>query len=298
MGKTIKRRALLIVNPHARNGRGYSADIRSALERGGLQLIERNPQDGETISDVILRERDCDLVIVGGGDGSLNAAAKGLMETGLPLAILPLGTANDFARTVGIPADPVEAARRIASYEARAIDLGEVNGHLYFNVASIGFSAELAQQLSSAAKKKWGKLGYAIVAARILMRSELFTAYLEHDGMTEKIRTLQVSVGNGKFYGGGMAVEKDATVDDGKLDFYSLEVDHWWKLLRLLPSLRRGTHSKWDDVRAFPTTEVIVRTKKPRAVNTDGELSTWTPAHFRLLRNAIKVYMPDPATRP
>lgn len=156
MGKTTKRRALLIVNPHARNGRGYGADIRAALERGGLQLIERNPQDDETISDVILRERDCDLVIVGGGDGSLNAAAKGLMETGLPLAILPLGTANDFARTIGIPADPVEAARRLASYEVQPIDLGEVNGHLYFNVASIGFSAELAQQLSSAAKKKWG----------------------------------------------------------------------------------------------------------------------------------------------
>ena len=297
MGKTAKRRALLIVNPNARNGRGYGTEIRSALERSGLQLIEKNPLDGETISDVIFRERDCDLVIVGGGDGSLNAAAKGLMETGLPLAILPLGTANDFARTIGIPADPLEAARRLPSYEVQPIDLGEVNGHLYFNVASIGFSAELAQQLSSAAKKKWGKFGYAIVAARILMRSELFTAYLEHDGMTEKIRTLQVSVGNGKFYGGGMAVEKDATVDDGKLDFYSLEVDHWWKLLRLLPSLRRGTHSKWDDVRAFPTTEVIVRTKKPRAVNTDGELSTWTPAHFRLLRKAINVYMPDPAQR-
>lgn len=297
MGKTAKRRALLIVNPNARNGRGYGTEIRSALERSGLQLIEKNPLDGETISDVIFRERDCDLVIVGGGDGSLNAAAKGLMETGLPLAILPLGTANDFARTIGIPADPLEAARRLLSYEVQPIDLGEVNGHLYFNVASIGFSAELAQQLSSAAKKKWGKFGYAIVAARILMRSELFTAYLEHDGMTEKIRTLQVSVGNGKFYGGGMAVEKDATVDDGKLDFYSLEVDHWWKLLRLLPSLRRGTHSKWDDVRAFPTTEVIIRTKKPRAVNTDGELSTWTPAHFRLLRKAINVYMPDPAQR-
>lgn len=295
MAKTTKRRALLIVNPHARNGRGFGGDMRSVLEKGGLTLFEKQPSAHETISDLILRERDHDMVIVGGGDGSLNAAAKGLVETGLPLAILPLGTANDFARTVGIPADPLEAARQLVAYKPRRIDLGEVNGHLYFNVASIGFSAELAQQLSSEAKKKWGKLGYAIAAARILMRSELFTAYLEHDGMTEKIRTLQVSVGNGKFYGGGMAVEKDAAVDDGRLDFYSLEVDHWWYLLRLLPSLRRGTHSRWDDVRAFPTTEVIIRTSKPRPVNTDGELSTWTPAHFRLLRKAIEVYMPERA---
>ncbi|GAA5540683.1 MULTISPECIES: lipid kinase [Brucella] len=292
MAKTTKRRALLIVNPNARNGKGFGGAMRTELERGGLELFEHQPREGETISDVISRERDHDLVVIGGGDGSLNAAAKGLMETRMPLAILPLGTANDFARTVGIPADPVEAARQIATYKVHPIDLGEVNGHLYFNVASIGFSAELAQQLSADAKKKWGKLGYGIVAARILMRSELFTAYLEHDGITEKIKTLQVSVGNGKFYGGGMAVEKDAAIDDGKLDFYSLEVDHWWHLLRLLPSLRRGTQSKWNDVRAFPTTEVIIRTKKPRAVNTDGELSTWTPAHFKLHRQAINALIP------
>ncbi|MCI0999770.1 lipid kinase [Ochrobactrum sp. C6C9] len=292
MAKTTKRRALLIVNPNARNGKGFGGAMRTELERGGLELFEHQPREGETISDVISRERDHDLVVIGGGDGSLNAAAKGLMETRMPLAILPLGTANDFARTVGIPADPVEAARQIATYKVHPIDLGEVNGHLYFNVASIGFSAELAQQLSADAKNKWGKLGYGIVAARILMRSELFTAYLEHDGITEKIKTLQVSVGNGKFYGGGMAVEKDAAIDDGKLDFYSLEVDHWWHLLRLLPSLRRGTQSKWNDVRAFPTTEVIIRTKKPRAVNTDGELSTWTPAHFKLHRQAINALIP------
>lgn len=292
MALAPQRRALLIVNPKARNGKGFNAEMRAILERGGISLVEKTAKGDESISDVIRGNSDVDLVIVGGGDGTLNAAAQGLMETKLPLAILPLGTANDFARTIGLPADPTEATRQLLTYQQLPIDLGEVNGHLYFNVASIGFSAELAQKLSADAKKKWGKLGYAIAAARILARSELFTAYLEHDGITEQIKTLQVSVGNGKFYGGGMAVEKDATIDDGKLDFYSLEVDHWWKLLRLLPSLRQGTQSKWDDVRAFPTTEVIIRTKKPRPVNTDGELSTWTPAHFKLHRKAIDAFRP------
>lgn len=293
MAISSKRRALLILNPKARNGKGFNSEMRSILENGNLSLIEKTARGDETISDVIRANTDVDMVIVGGGDGTLNAAAQGLVETKLPLAILPLGTANDFARTIGIPADPTEATRQLLTYEQRPIDLGEVNGHLYFNVASIGFSAELAQKLSSDAKKKWGKLGYAIAAARILMRSELFTAYLEHDGITEQINTLQVSVGNGKFYGGGMAVEKNAAIDDGKLDFYSLEVDHWWKLLRLSPSLRQGTQSKWNDVRAFPTQEVIIRTRKPRPVNTDGELSTWTPAHFRLHREAIHAYRPS-----
>ncbi|MBV2144453.1 lipid kinase [Falsochrobactrum sp. TDYN1] len=290
-----RRHALLIVNPKARNGKGFSPSMRSTLERGGFSLVEKAAQGDETLSDVIISASEgIDLVIVGGGDGTLNAAAKGLVQTGLPLAILPLGTANDFARTIGIPANPIDAARQLLTYSPHPIDLGEVNGHLYFNVASIGFSAELADKLSADAKKKWGKLGYAIAAGRIVMRSELFTAYLEHDGLTEKMKTFQISVGNGKFYGGGMAVKSDAAIDDGLLDFYSLEIHHWWKLLQLLPSLRQGTHSKWDDVRAFSTTEVVIKTKKPRPVNTDGELSTWTPAHFRLRRKAITVYRPQP----
>jgi diacylglycerol kinase family enzyme len=99
MAKTTKRRALLIVNPNARNGKGFGGMMRTELERGGLDLFEHQPRESETISDVISRERDHDLVVIGGGDGSLNAAARGLMETGMPLAILPLGTANDFART-------------------------------------------------------------------------------------------------------------------------------------------------------------------------------------------------------
>ena len=135
-------------------------------------------------------------------------------------------------------------------------------------------------------------LGYAIVAARILLRSRLFSAIVEHDGTSETIRTMQVSVGNGRYYGGGMTVQAGATADDGWLDFYSLEVDHWWRLLRLLPSLRKGTQGEWDDVRAFPTTEVTIRTRQPRPVNTDGELTTWTPASFRIRPKSVLVFSP------
>ncbi len=289
------KRALFIVNPNARNGRKPVAAVRQVLEDGGLTLVDAAPVEGETLSGVISRMREaCDLVIVGGGDGTLNSAAAGLFETGLPLGVLPLGTANDFARTIGIPTDPRAAAALILSTTPRQTDLGEVNGHLFFNVASIGFSAELASELTEHAKKRWGTLGYAIVAARLLARSRLFTAYVEHDGSVEEIRTMQVSVGNGRHYGGGMTVEETATADDGRLDFYSLEVDHWWRLLALLPSLRKGTHGKWDDVRAFRTTEVIIKTSKPRAVNTDGDLTTWTPAHFRIRKGAIRVFAPSP----
>src|SRR5690606_24432715 len=133
----------------------------------------------------------------------------------------------------------------------------------------IGFSADLAQSLTEKAKKYWGKLGYGLVAARLLAGSRLFTATLDHDGMREELTTFQIAVGNGRHYGGGMTVHEDATATDGLLDFYSLEVDHWWRLLTLLPSLRKGTHGRWNDVRAFSTKDLTIRTRKPRSVNLD-----------------------------
>ena len=287
------RRALMIVNPRARRGSTSIDGVRKVLTGAGIELEEASPSEHENASELISRRADhVDLVIIGGGDGTLNAAASGLVYTGLPLGVLPLGTANDFARTIGLPLDPVKAAEIIAAGVVGTVDLGEVNGHLFFNVASIGFSAELAGELTEHAKKRWGVLGYAIVAARLLLRSRLFTAHVDHDGTTEEIHTMQVSVGNGRHYGGGMTVEKNATADDGWLDLYSLEIDHWWRLLRLLPALRAGTQGEWDDVRTFKTTEVTIRTSRPRPVNTDGELSTWTPAHFRIRPKAVKVFTP------
>ncbi|MCJ2084349.1 lipid kinase [Methylobacterium sp. J-090] len=291
------RRGLLLVNPNARNG-GFSLDaVREALRQGGIEPFEP-PGDPDCTAVIKRHAGQSDLVILGGGDGTLNAAAPALVETGLPLGILPLGTANDLARSLGLPADPVAAAGLIASEEARPVDLGCVNGHYYFNVASIGFSAELAGDLTAESKKKWGTIGYGIAAMRVLRRVRPFTVYLEHDGQTETITTIQVSVGNGRHYGGGMTVEETATVDDGKLDFYSLEVKHWWRLLALLPALRRGTQGKAADVRAFHTTEIVVKTKKPRPVNTDGELSTYTPAHFKVMPKAVRIFAPEASQRP
>jgi diacylglycerol kinase (ATP) len=289
------RRALLIVNPKARNGGLDLAGIKDALGRGGIATVE--PPEKADCADLIRAASDVDLVVLGGGDGTLNAAAQALAERKLPFGILPLGTANDLARSLGLPLDPVAAAEVIATEPARPIDLGCVNGHYFFNVASVGFSADLAGELTADLKRHWGTVGYAVAAVRLLRRSRPFTVYIEHDGQIETVRTIQVSVGNGRHYGGGMTVEENATVDDGLLNFYSLEVAHWWRLVALLPALRRGTQGQAADVRAFKTTEVVLRTKKPRPVNTDGELTTYTPAHVKVVPQAVRVHAPEPVVR-
>lgn len=293
------RRALLIVNRKARNGANDVQAIIDLLEDGGVELVIPKRCEPAKIADMIRDHRETvDSVIIGGGDGSLNAAAPGLAETGLPLGILPLGTANDLARTLGLPKAPLDAARVVLDGDTRKIDLGDVNGHPFFNVASIGFSAKLARGLTSEAKKRWGVFGYALGAIRILSQSRPFTATIEHDGQTETIRTIQVSVGNGRYYGGGMAIAANAKPDDGRLDVYSLEIDHWSALIRLLPRLRAGTQGQDRNVRAFGTVELTIRTRRPHEVNADGELVTTTPARFSIRRRAVTVFAPADASRP
>ncbi|UIJ73790.1 lipid kinase [Aurantimonas sp. HBX-1] len=294
-GDTPPKRALVLLNARARSG-GDAATAGSALDvlrQAGLTLIE--PECGERPFADLIGEfaGQADLVVLGGGDGTLRASAAALMKAALPLGILPLGTANDLARTLTIPTDVAAAAAVIAAGHRRAVDLGEVNGQLFFNVASIGFSADLARSLTAEAKKRWGKLGYAIAAFRLLRQSQPFSVEIEHDGVTERVRTVQVSVGNGRFYGGGMAVASDAAPDDGLLDVYSLEVEHWWELAALVPSLRRGTQGRWKKVRTFRTTGLSLRTRRPHDVNADGDLATRTPATFGIHRKALRVFVPD-----
>lgn len=287
------RRALLLLNRNARSGSSSIDGVLAVFARHGISVTENDCEGAAAMAEVIRSGKDdFDLLIVGGGDGTLNCAAPAVVETGLPLGILPLGTANDLARTLGIDPDPVKAAETIAAGHTRDIDLGEVNGRFFFNVASIGFSAELARELTAEAKRRWGTLGYAISSARLLLRTRPFTAFIEHDGRIERVKTVQISIGNGRHYGGGMTVAMEAEPDDGCFHVYSLEVDHWWRLLALAPALKRGTHGTWRDVRVFTTSKLTVRTRRRRAVNTDGELTTATPATFRLRPKAVRVFAP------
>ena len=291
------KRALLLVNRRARRGAEAIDDAIAVLRGAGMELIEPEGREGESCADTIrAHAAEIDLAIVGGGDGTLNSAAPGLLDTGMTLGILPLGTANDLARTLGLPADPVEAARVIVAGATRRLDLGEVNGHPFFNVASVGFSATLARNLTSDAKKRFGVLGYAVAALKLLSESRPFRVEIEHDGRIERGRTIQVSVGSGRFYGGGMTVDEDAAPDDGRLNVYSLEVAHWLELLKLVPSLRWGTQKRWKNVRSFETTALELRTTRPRDINADGELVTTTPARFRIHTRVLDVCVP--AERP
>lgn len=290
----MSHRALLLVNRHARQGEKRLPDAIRCLEELGFDLIEESPEHAHHLPEVIQRyQHEVDLVIVGGGDGTLNAAVDALVETQLPLGILPLGTANDLAKTLGIPNSLPEACKVIANGKMRRIDLGWVNGKHFFNTASMGMSVKIQERVTQETKRFWGMFAYAVTAFQVFWQSRPFSAELRLNGKSISVRTVQITVGNGRYYGGGMAVVHDATIDDQRLDLYSLEIQHWWQIIPLLFVFRQGRHIHSPRVRSLHGQEIEVYTRKPRPINTDGEITTYTPAHFRVIPQALAVLVPS-----
>src|SRR6188472_3487164 len=165
----MTRRALLIINGNSRSGSDAKAQVIEGMHRLRIDPILRECSSREELSPLIVKEgAQADMVVIGGGDGTLNAAAAGLAELKLPLGILPMGTANDLARTLKIPQDLKSALEIIADGRIRSIDVGIVNDVMFFNVASIGLSAELAEKLTAETKRRFGKFGYALTTLRVL----------------------------------------------------------------------------------------------------------------------------------
>ena len=288
-------RALLLVNPRARRGAEGAEEVATGLREAGLDLVVEPSDDPAACPDLIRRHApEVDRVIVAGGDGSINLAVQVLMEVGLPLAVIPAGTANNLARTLGLPLDLPGATAVAAGSHRRAVDLGRVNGRWFCTTASIGLSVQITEELSPEAKRRWGPVAYVLTAVRVLRRSHPFHADITWDGEHRHTRTVQIVVGNGRHYGAALAVAPDAAIDDARLDLYSLEINHWWELVKLAPFLKRGTHVHRQEVEALRARAFDIRTRRPMPVDLDGELGAETPARFEVVPRALEVFVPAP----
>ena len=289
----MTKRALLLVNRHSRKGQNRFAQAVDILNDLGFELIVVPIQSSEHLPQLVHKHGPkVDLVIVGGGDGTLNGVVDSLVEMNLPLGILPLGTANDLARTLKIPTTIPQACQIIAEGQLKYVDLGWVNGKHFFNAASLGLSVEITEKLSKGAKRRWGVLAYAFTAFQVISQTHPFHAQIQINGETIRVKTIQIAVGNGRFYGGGMAVAQDATIDDQRLDVYSLELQHWWQIFPLLWRLPQGQHGNLPWVRTFEGEYLEIYTRKAQDINTDGEIVVKTPATFRVIPQSLGVFVP------
>ncbi len=289
------KHALLIANRSSRQGR---TDLSGAVERltgAGWQVEQVQPRGraaaAEQIRTAAVRH---DCVILAGGDGTLHHAIEPLLHSGLPLGILPLGTANDLARSLALPRDPLAAAEVIAAGLTHRVDLGCVNGCYFFNAASIGLGVAVTRELSrGGGKRRWGVFSYARALLKVIGRRRGFGVQIQTEAGAERLRSLQVTVGNGRYYGGGMTMTRNARVDDGRLFLYSIEPQSPWRLLRLLPALRSGEQGDYPGVIVRCGQRLRVQTSRPMKITADGEFCARTPADFQVKPAAIPVFVPS-----
>lgn len=291
--------AALIVNTRSRVGEGAFAEARGFLRDLGVPLgaayaVHDPVRLQETVREALLEGHE--LIVLGGGDGSVSTVVDLFVGTEAVLGLLPLGTANDFARTVGVPLELGRACSTVAGGRVVDVDLGRAGENYYVNVASVGLGSEVTEALSPRLKRAAGTLAYPIAAARAYTRHEPFSARLifpegDHEPVS-LARVVQVAVGNGRFYGGGMVVAPGSSIDDGSLDVYAIEASAAYRLTSLAMRMRTGEFIEDEAVHHYRTRAVRVESDPARAVSLDGELVSRTPKTFTSARNALKIIVP------
>jgi lipid kinase YegS len=258
--------------------RADHADVRHLVEwvrqKGHLvePLVTYEAGDATAFAADAAR-RGVDVVAAVGGDGTVNEVANGLDGYDVPLGIIPVGTANDFARQVGIPADADHAMDVILQRKPRRLDTASLNGRRFLNVSTAGVGAEATAETPAEAKESLGALAYLISGMRKLADLRPQTARFAGDGFEYNGQFLMFAVGLTRASGGGTMVTPMASATDGLLDLCIVEDMSRAEFARTVLRVKRGEHVGQDGVQYVQVRSVTIESSEPVAVNVDGESS-------------------------
>ena len=266
------------------------------------EAVHVQPASLETFDDdVASAARDKDLVVVAGGDGTLNCALNALRERldEVTLALVPLGTGNDFARTVGLPHDPAEAAEAIVREgKERSVDYGRARGggweRLFLNACMGGFPVEVNEAIDEDTKRRLGPLAFWAGGVKAVAHLPRFRVRI---GSHQIDDVVAVGIGNGKTAGGGIPVFPAADPADGELECTAMQVSGLLDGLRLAGEIRSGDHVSLENVWNRRAGRIEVEADPVLEFNVDGDLvGLTTPAVFEVA-GSIRMRLPDPSTK-
>lgn len=236
-----------------------------------------------------------EVVVAVGGDGLVGCMAGALRGGLAPLAIVPSGRGNDFARVLKIPEEPREAARVAVDGVERTLDLGLANGRPFVGIASLGFDSD-ANRIANEAKLIKGDLVYLYAALRTLIGWKHAKFRVTIDGAEREVIGYSVAIGNSKAYGGGMFVFPHAKLDDGLLDVLTIAKHGKLKWLAGVPKVFKGTHVDNPHGR-FDTGEVVeVVADRPFTVYADGDPIAELPLKVTVEKASLRVIVPTEAS--
>ena len=222
-----------IVNPAAGNQHALKVQslLKQELDKRGIEcrfVRTEKPGHATDLARQAASADDCTGVVSVGGDGTAFEVACGLMNTGVPMGIIPAGTGNDFIKTVGLPKKPLDALEFILTHDARPVDVGGLNDRLFLNVCGTGFDVTVLDYTTAAKKYCRGLLPYLIGLIRGIAHYKPVYVRFTADGHTEEREVLICSIANGRFFGGGIAICPEASADDGLLDMVIAEHQPRW----------------------------------------------------------------------
>ncbi|HEX8415550.1 MAG TPA: diacylglycerol kinase family protein [Sphingomicrobium sp.] len=289
----LPKEAILVVNSASRRGADAFAEARDKLTAAGVALVEAHSvEDPERMGDVIAQAvTKAPMVIVGGGDGSLSTNIEHFMGRDTVFALLPLGTANSFARTMGIPLDIDGAVDVIANGEARPVSLGCINGDYFLNAAALGLAPKVAETVPHGLKRRLGRAGYLFWAGWSAANFKAFRLVV-HDGHREhRLWATEVRIANGRFHG-GMELIESADPESAYMIVQAVtgrSVLHlgWSYFASALKLAKRK-----NTMREFRARHLRVTTRPPQQVSVDGEVGPTTPLDVSAAAAAVTMAAP------
>ena len=292
--RPVPKEAVLVVNAASRKGQALFQEAVEKLEAAGMTLIAahalRDPRKlVPTVKEAV--RSGAPMVIVGGGDGSLSYTVDEVVGRECVFALLPLGTANSFARTLGIPLDLDGAIDVIATGQRRRIDLGMINDDYFANCAAMGLSPMIGEGVPHNLKRYLGRVGYLVWATWCLIRFHAFRLTVRGDGVDETFWATEVRIANGGHHGGVELIES-AEVDSGQIIVQAVVgrrasslIWDWFAKYFKLPARHRTT-------REFHARELSIETRPRQRITIDGEVLARTPVVARVAQCAIEVVVP------
>lgn len=284
---------LFIINPIAGGGKAKELlpliEENMKLNKIDYEIVETDkPKEATSI----VEQAKNNIVIAVGGDGTVNEVAKGLIKRGYgSLGIIPGGTGNDMAKSLGLSMDPIEALETIIRGKTKQMDIGLANDRYFLNIASVGFDAEVVRNTDKIKTKISGRVAYILGVLVSLIKYRIKPTDIEIDGIAHHKKMLLLAVGNGQYYGGGMKIIPTAKIDDGYLHLCLVKDLSNLKALFLFPSIFKGEHLKYEKyVEIYKAKNILIKTKGEFYLNIDGDLIlTKDFAEFKISQNKLNI---------
>ena len=294
MGKSLPKRAILIVNGGSRRGADLFNEARDKLTAAGIELIDaKKCKTADSMERAVKQAlKKTPMVIVGGGDGSLSSVVDHFIGTEVVFAFLPLGTANSFARTIGMPLDLDGAVNVIADGEPRTIDVGCINGDYFLNAAAMGLAPKVAESVPHGLKRRLGRLGYLVWAGWSAANFRAFRVKLEDGARVHRMWATEVRIANGRYHGGLELIE-NAEVDSGEIVVQVVTGRSLLKLGWSYVAAAAKLRSRHQVVREFVARELKLSTRPPLRVSIDGEVAAETPLEISAVPDAVTIAVPN-----